>query len=383
MAVELLTYDDCVQHLTDVFDAVLANTVKLGRLARIAIDSVYRDLPYKYNWRYYQRRATFETVASYSTGTVSFDYTGGASERLVTLTTGTFPSWARFGRIIISDVAYRIATNPSSTTITLYEEDNPGEDVASGTSYTLYRNEYPFPADFRRNVQFWDTTDEREIPLVLFAESQRLQVGVDKTPDTPRCAYIRNTGDYYGVWGLEFMPPPSAARTYDLSYEAKPRDLLTVSYSTGTVSTSSTTVTGSGTTFPVGCAGSVIRFGVSASGTAVSNKFGSNPFTEQRVIVSRDSATQVTIDAAPTSAYSAGTAYQISDPVDIHPGAMTTAFLRAIEAEFAKLINAKDYGERAAIAQRALIQAYENEPSDTYANSQPASLPKVSWTTES
>lgn len=380
MAVELLTYDDCVQHLVDVIQ--FNDATRLGRIARRAVDTTYRDLPYKLNWKYYQRRATFETVASYSTGSIAYDHTGGASERLVTLTTGTFPSWTKYGRIIIDDVAYRIATNPSSSTITLYEEDNPGADVTAGETYTLYRSEYPLPADFRRNVRLYDTSDEGEIPLLGFGESQRMQIGVDRTPNTPRRAYIRNTGDYMGVWSVEFMPPPSAARTYDLSYEAKPRDILTVSYSTGTVSTSSTAVTGSGTTFPVGCAGSVIRFGVSASSTAVTNKFGANPFSEQRVIVSRDSATALTLDAAPTTAYSAGTAYQISDPIDLHPGAMTTAFLRAIEAEMAKLMNAKDYPDRLAIAARALIQAIENEPGDMYANTGADYLPDPTWTTE-
>jgi hypothetical protein len=380
VAVELLTYEDCVNHLADVFDAVLSNTVKLGRLARIAVDSVYRDFPYRYNWRYYQRRATFETVASYSTGTIEYDHTGGSSERLVTLTTGTLPSWTKFGRIIIDDVAYRIATNPSSTTLTLYEEDNPGDDVAAGTTYTLYRSEYPFPADFRRNIRLYDTTDEIEIPLVLFGESQRLQVGVDKTPDTPRRAYIRNTGDYMGVWSIEFMPPPSAARTYDLSYEAKPRDILTVSYSTGTVSTSGTTATFSSSGLPASVLpGAVVRF--SADATAVTNKFGSNPFIEQRILVAKTSATVWTLDQALTTDATSD-AYSVSDPIDVHPGAMTTAFLRAIEAEFAKLLNAKDLAERMAVADRTRFQAYENEPSDTYANAVFGYEPEQTWTTE-
>lgn len=383
MAVELLTYDDCVQHLGDVFEEVTTNTTRLGRLARRSIDTVYRDFPYKHNWKYYQRRATFETVASYNTGTIEFDFTGGSSERLITLTSGTFPSWTKYGRIIIDDVHYRIATNPSSTTITLYEEDNPGEDIAAGETYTLYRNEYPLPADFRRIMRVYDVADEQEIPLVDFTTSQRMLISIDDTPDEPRFASIRNTGDYMGVWSIEFSPPPSTARTYDISYEAKPRDILTVSYATGTVSTSSTTVTGATTVFPTLCTGSVIRFGVSGSGTAVTNKMGSNPFTEQRVIASRGGDTSLTLDAAPTSAYSAGTAYQISDPIDIHPGAMTTAFLRAIEAEMAKVMNAKDYQERRVWASNALMNAIENEPSGMYSGEFPNYPPRVSWSTES
>lgn len=381
MAVELLTYNDCVQHLLDVFQ--VNDTGVMGRRARIAIDSVYRDLPYKINWRYYQRRATFQTVASYSTGTVAFDLTGGSSERLVTLSSGTFPSWTQYGRITIDSVSYKIATNPSTTTVTLYEEDCPAADVAAGTTYTLYRNSYPLPADFRRNIKLFDVDDEQEIPMVGFGQSHRGAMSVYDTPDEPTVAYIRNTGDYYGIWSVEFWPPPSSALTYDLSYEAKPRDLNTVSYATGTVATSSTTVTGTTTVFPSGCVGSVIRFGTSASSTAVTNKFGSNPFTEQRIITARGGDTSLTIDAAPTSAYSAGTAYQISDPIDIHPGGMTTAFLRAIEAEFAKVCAMKDVAERMQIANMALGQAMENEPADTYASSGYSYRAYPSWENES
>ena len=379
MAVELLTYHDCVQHLSDVFQ--FSDATVMGRRARIAVDSVYRDLPYKINWKYYQRRQTFETVASYSTGTAAYDHTGGAHERLVTLS-GTVPTWAQFGRFILNDVTYRIAEYKSTTTFTLFEDDNPGEDV-SATTFTIYRNEYPVPHDFRRGMRIYDVADEQEIPIVGFGESQRLLVGIDREPDQPRRAYIRNSGDYYGVWTIEMIPPPSAARTYDISYEGKPRDILTVSYSTGTVATSSTTVTGTTTVFPASCVGSVIRFGVSASSTAVTNKFGSNPFTEQRVIAARGGDTSLTIDTAPTSAYSAGTGYMISDPIDIHPGAMTTAFLRAIEAEFAKVCAFKDVGERMALAQQALMQAMENEPNDTYANAAPMYEPRTTWANES
>lgn len=376
MAVELLTYDDCIQHLVDVYNFV--DATRIGRLARRAVDTVYRDLPYKYNWRYYQRRATFETVAEYATGTIAYDHTGGSSERLVTLSSGTFPSWTKFGRIIIDDVAYRIATNPSSTTLTLYEEDNPGADVAAGTSYTLYRSEYPLPADFRRNVKLYDTTDELEIPMVEFAAAQHLQIGVDKEPDIPRCAYIRNTGDYMGVWSVEFMPPPSAARTYDLSYEAKPRDILTVSYSTGTVSTSGTTATFSSSGLPASVLpGAVVRF--SADATAVTNKFGSNPFIEQRILVAKTSATVWTLDQALTTDATSD-AYSVSDPIDVHPGAMTTAFLRAIEAECAKMLNLKDVDARLTLAARTLFQAMENEPSAMYANDRFAHKPQITWT---
>jgi len=378
MAIELLTYDDCVQHLVDIFQ--FTDTGRIGRLARIAIDAVYRDLPYRIDWKYYERRASLLTSAEYTTGTCAYDHTGGASERLCTLS-GTVPTWAAQGYLILDSVHYRIAEYKSTTTFTLYEEDNPGADV-SATTFTIYRKDYPTPLNFRKVRTLMDVTDEREIPMLGVSTAHAVAVGIDSDPSTPRYCRLHNPGDFYSVWSLEFLPPPDAARTYDISYQAKPRDLNTVSYSTGTVSTSSTTVTGSSTVFPTNCVGSIIRFGTSASATAVTNKYGSNPFTEQRVIVARGSDTSVTVDVAPTSAYSAGTAYQISDPVDVSPG-MQSAFKRAIEAEMAKLGNLKDYAERKAIADEALMYALENEPSDTYSMSGYALDPYPTWANES
>lgn len=378
MAIELLTYDDCVQHLVDVFQ--FTDVTRLGRLARIAIDSVYRDLPYRFDWKYYERRATLTTNAQYTTGTAAYDHTGGAYERLVTLS-GTVPTWAAQGYLILNDVHYRIAEYKSTTTFTLFEEDNPGADVAA-TTFTIYRKDYPTPLNFRKSRTLVDTEDEREIPMLGVATAHVMALGVDSDPSTPRFCRLHNPGDFYSVWSMEFLPPPDAARTYDISYQAKPRDILTVSYATGTVSTSSTTVTGSTTTFPSNCVGSIIRFGTSASSTAVTNKFGSNPFTEQRTIVARNSATELIVDVAPTSAYSTGTAYQISDPIDVSPG-MQSAFRRAIEAEMAKLGNLKDYVERQAIADQALMYALENEPSDTYSLAGASLDPYPTWENES
>lgn len=366
MAIELITYDDMVQHLVDVYE--FNDATRMGRLARIAVDSAYTELPAMYRWRYFEKRTTFKTVASYNTGSITYDHTGGSNERELTLASGTWPSWAKFGRITISDVEYRVESRVSDTVLTLHQEDNPGADVAAGTTYTIARSAYPAPINFRKLIHMIDRDYDREISIVGTSTEHHASTWSWDQPETPWIASIRAVEDYYGILSFVFVPAPSAIRSYDITYESKPRDLNIVSYSTGTVATSGTTVTGDTTVFPTNCVGSIIRFGTSGSSTAVTNKYGANPFTEQRVITARASDTSVTIDQAATSDYSSGTAYQISDPIDLHPGPMQVAFRRLAEYELARVTGMQDRGERYAAARQALTLALEEDAVASYAN---------------
>lgn len=358
MAIELFTYDDAIQHLTDQFEAVTSSNTRIGRNARRAVDNVYRDFPNLTRWTYYTRRTTLKTVASYSTGTVAYDHAGGSSERMVTLTTGTWPTWARFGTIRLNSVDYRIASRVSDSVITLLEEDNPGDDIAAGATYTLWRGTYPLPVDFRKLMSLVDVSQSKQMPIISVGEWQRRRSITHDSPGVPWSAAIFGDGEYYGGLQLALEPPPSSIRSYDMLYEAKPRDLNVVSFASGTVNTSGTGGTISTGTLPQNIAGSVVRF--SSSATAPTNKYGSNPFYEQRVIQSRDGDTTFTMDQALTSNLT-GVAYTISDPIDLENVMMQTGFLRMCEAEFAKIQNLEDYGERLVIAQKACRDAAGND----------------------
>lgn len=76
-------------------------------------------------------RNSYETTLSYSTGTVVYDHTGGSSERLVTLTGGSFPAWVDAGaRIKVGTDWGTIASRINATNITL--SSGPSADVSSG-----------------------------------------------------------------------------------------------------------------------------------------------------------------------------------------------------------------------------------------------------------
>lgn len=359
---EIHTYNDVVEHVLDLYD--VDRTARNLRMARRAVLTAYRDLPTMHRWSYLTRRVQFKTEASES-HTAVFDYTGGAYERMLT-TTGTWPSTASLGRVIIDNVCYDIEARKSATIITLTADSNPGEDVASGT-VTWYRSVYPLPVRFiRGHVLVEPSTSTTLLPTT--PTQVALELAASHTPGTPDRYCFHNASEYYGSMDVEFMPPPSTVRTYELMAEVAPRPLTTETYSTGTVSvasgsTSATIVTG---VMVSAFAGAIIRFSAdgtslptSAAGSIESDPDGtSNPYFAQRVIASVDSTTALTLDAAVSSSTSlSAVKYTISDPIDIEPYAMLSLFQRMAEREFARMVRSDELPMRESYVKDALIRA--------------------------
>lgn len=358
------TFQDAVDHLRDSYE--MDSTDRLIRNIKRAILTAYRDIPNYSKWNYYVRRRLFTTEASYSTGTITYDHTGGTYERELTLASGTWPSNASTYRVIISDVHYDIDERKSNSVVTLSPNNNPGADVAAGTTYNSYRSEYPLPVDFRKICHLYDLDNEHEIRPVGNDVQHAESIYYYDTPQTPWNYSIRNTGEYVGGLSIVFSPPPDSARSYDFLYEAAPRPLKIYKYSTGTVATTGTALTVTGGTLPLDCEGSVIRFSAdtteptSVIGSLISGTATDNPFTSQRIIVSRDSGTTATLDTALDSDVS-GVAYTISDPIDMEWGAMYTAFLRWAEAELERLENMETRREAEEKAIQSLKLARESD----------------------
>jgi len=115
-----------------------------------------------HDWSFLRPIGTVTTDAPYSTGTVGYDHTGGAHERLVTLASGTWPTWAYSGSFPAAPVtgvflevngrSYTLDSFKSSTLVTLPAGDNPGSDIAAGTAYSISHNDYDLPDDFGRLI---------------------------------------------------------------------------------------------------------------------------------------------------------------------------------------------------------------------------------------
>lgn len=339
----LWTFQDAVEHLIDVSGGT--TVAEERRKARRAVELAYCELPLRDDWGYLTRRGQFLTDASQSTGTVAYDHSGGAYERMLTLSGTTWPGNARYGTVIISNQHYLIESRKSDTIVTLRHDSNPGSDVASGTSYEYYRSIYPVPMDFRRGSEPIEFQNSGRPVCYAPPEDWLTWLAVHGRPTAWINAYtIRGVTDDYNTLAFE-VAPPSTAQTFDYVYSAIPRPLQVFGsapeYSTGTISVSGTTVTGSSTVWEERMTGCVIRFppaGSSTIPTGSSGAYGNdNPAAEYRIVQAVASATSLTIDQAPAGSYS-GVKYTIGDPLDLDYQVMLDAFLALCEWKFSIIL---------------------------------------------
>lgn len=357
--VSLTTYKDEIDHLTDYLGASVSSEGL--RNTRRAIQSAYRIFATAARWHYFYSRGRIVTVSPQTTGTIAYDHTGGTYERMVTLTGASWPSWAGFGGLIIDNIPYFIATRKSSSIVTLSINSNPGDDVAAGTSYTLFRDTFPLPSDFLASDEFVNL-NFGPYPMYCHPTEILLQARLQNTPATPR--HFTFTGDPHamGTLAVRFFPMPDNVYKMDFIYQRRPRPLLVEDYNTGTVAVSapSTTVTGTGTTWTSSMIGSVIRISNSTS-LVPDGLGGDNPYVNggvERTIMDVTSTTAITVDATISTTYS-GVKYRISDPVDIEDASMLAAFQRCAEREVSLTSKMKDRQLAEQDYVRALILARE------------------------
>lgn len=92
-----------------------------------------------HRWSFLRPVTTLTTVGPYSTGTIAI------ASGVVTLTSGTFPSWAALGEIQVEGNSYSVNTRDGDTQVTL---DDTTVTVSSGAAYTLARPAYTLGDDF-------------------------------------------------------------------------------------------------------------------------------------------------------------------------------------------------------------------------------------------
>lgn len=326
MLTSLFTVQDAVMALAD-WSGTSTGDVMAVRKIRRAIDTAYRDITNCRAWSYYMQRGRLDTVASQSSSTIT--YTN--STRAVDLASGTWPSWAAFGTIAISGVEYPVASAPSSTQLILSVNSNPGADVAAGASYVLWRDTYPCPVDFVGVGQIHNASDGTVLSYIEPNEWVAMRLA-QSASSTPYYYTITNDPHYVGANALRLYPAPSSIYHYDYMYHRRPRPFTVPQYTTGTITSSGTTVTGVGTVFTSSMVGCVIR-NSSTSTTAPTGLEGSNPYVEQRIISGYTSGTSLTVDQAFDATISSAAKFEISDPIDLDAGAMYSAFLRKCEME--------------------------------------------------
>jgi hypothetical protein len=355
----LLTYDEAVDHVIDFLgQSVSGSSVRDAKRACI---QALRDIANAHPWRYFINSRLLTTDASQTSSTITYDHTGGAAERLVTIAAGTWPTWAARGKLKIGEISYDVATYESTTTITLSPNSNPGADVAAGTAYTLYRNHYPLPLDFIKLCSRLIDQDGKYAVRYVTPERWLHAQTVFGAQSEPFEFTIMGDPSYQNVMSVVFSAAPSTARTLEYLYQRRSRDLKVYAESTGTVAvtTGAATLTGTGTEFADKHIGSVVRISDSAT-TAPTHMAGDNPFAMERIITAVASATAATLDENADQTLS-GVKYRISDPVDMEQGAMQNAYFRQCENLVSHMRVSDTKRDYASEARTALIIAKETD----------------------
>ncbi len=326
--IELTTYEDLIIQMIDYMGA--EGSAAARRDSRRAIRAAMRRLPNDHAWSYYTSTGRVNTVAPVP-GSITYDHTGGAQERLVTFSTAVVPeSWATQGVLEIADIPYEVAEWISVTELTLSVHSNPGEDLDAGTSAILYRDTYPMPHDFISADQLYNRDNQLQyvhprdwLALKTFGSG------------SARPAIYTFTGDpnYQGTMAVRFFPYPDSKLSLDYLYQRRGRTMQIETVSAGSVSVTnnSANVTGVNTTFTDDMVGSIIRIS-SSSSDLPTGRSGINPFNSERTVMTVSTPTLLITDQLYT-ATSAGDKYEISDPLDVEDGTMLDAFLRLCELE--------------------------------------------------
>lgn len=363
MQIQLLTYADVVAHALDYIGAT--TDLQSERFARRAVQMAVNDFHSKRNWAIFYKRGRIHTQPMYQTGTITYLLSSGSVPREVTLSGGTWPTWAGEGNIIINQVSYPIAARISGTVLQLQQALAPNADLASPLSYQLAQESYPLPVDFgdcgeitnigRAGIMQYQTPDE-------FVTMQRILTG----PAIPWAYTIQGDSRRYGSLAVSFYPAPDLLYEMDYSYRRQSRALSShgtspvVAYVDGsaTIAATSLIATGINTAWTRSMVGAVIRFAATSTSKTPTGQSGTHPFFVQRTITGWTSATSITMDQVPGEDL-LGVPYAISDPVDLEAGAMTTYFLREVEAQMRLIRRIEPTKEENLKYREALIAAFE------------------------
>jgi hypothetical protein len=179
-----------------------------------------------HDWKFLRPRATLSTVAPYTTGTVA------ATSGVVTLTTGTFPSWAASAVLIVDNISYKVSTRDSSTQVTL---EDVSVDIDSGSTYELVQLYYDLPDAFAGELlgplTYHPGLNEQYIAIEIVDE-RLLRIARQQVDDTAapwRAAILPKTFDptVGERWQITFFPLPDEVYQFTYRYRVHPDKLTT------------------------------------------------------------------------------------------------------------------------------------------------------------
>jgi hypothetical protein len=183
----------------------------------------------EHQWSFMERKFYAAYSAPYSTGTVAV--TGG----VVTLSGGTWPTWAKDGVLVTGGTTLFITDREDNTHLSALS--NTGVVVTAGSSYVIYRWRYPLPDDFGEfldRVSYNHPTYGRLLRSTTEAEIRLRWVATFQTGQTCMYAIVPgNTsvavddGGDPSRWYFHFWPTFDANAAVAAEYRAVPLDQIT------------------------------------------------------------------------------------------------------------------------------------------------------------
>jgi hypothetical protein len=319
---EVLTLNDMVHSLT-LRSGAQPSDRHNARMVK-AIQSAIRSLHTKHPWTYYKSQTRFTTSPEVAME-ITYDRTGGSTERLVTITSDSeWPADAAYGELFIGDKIYRVHRRLSDTTATLEPDHSPSADYTGEATWR--RRAYSFGREIIKVEYAHNITANRpltSLPHAEFGASAYSQVVSGYT----RNFSWQNHGGKFG--GSEFVlhPAPIAEETIEVSALMLPI-VPTITSVTGTDMAGSSggyTLTSTAGAFSSRHVGCIVR--VSINSTAPT-ELNSDNWDFQAFVTAVNSATSITISDPLPQSYSAR-GYVISSPIDIEASVM----LEALEDE--------------------------------------------------
>jgi hypothetical protein len=291
---------------------------------RTAIHRAYDELTTIRDWAYYHVHGRVILQAPYDTGSVT------SSGVTVTLTGGTWPSWAATGAYLkVGEEICRVATRTSNSVIVLDSALSLKANVTA-SPYILYRTVYPLPSDFRNldepsdEYNWWSglyvTPDQAmKLERVSNSSGEPYHWTVVKDPDS--------TG-----WAIKVIGYPTGTQTLDFTYRRTARPIRWSGHETnaraGTITSQYVApvldVNGAGTNFQASMAGSILRIGDASNHPGPIESL--TPYTAEMLILSVNDNEELTTQGS--LELLTPTKYLITDPIDVAShmaGAMDSA----------------------------------------------------------
>lgn len=187
-----------------------ANNTHWGVINKEALQQVYYPEPLEgerspHVWSWLRPRGSLTLNAPYSTGTVS------SSSTTVTLSGGTWPTWAASADLWAGGERLSVASRSNGTTIVL---DSAPTTALAADTYSLIQHEYDLPADFSGMASnaFVVRRDQQEcgrIPLVTPGDlmvSDRSLLGLG-LPSKAAIVPVAPTTTSDARWQVQFADP--------------------------------------------------------------------------------------------------------------------------------------------------------------------------------